>query len=39
MEELGNVLKSVYVEIKKEGYRMVDGKIIKIERDERENTG
>lgn len=29
MEELGLVLKSIYLEMKKEGYEMVDGKLVK----------
>ncbi len=34
LEELGNVLKQVRLRMKKEGYRVVSGKIIKINQHE-----
>ncbi|MCA9355353.1 hypothetical protein KC865_02270 [Candidatus Kaiserbacteria bacterium] len=36
MEELGSVLKTIYLRMKCEGYAMVDGKIVKINENENE---
>jgi len=34
MEELGTVLKTVYLRMKKEGYTIVDGKVVKANENE-----
>ncbi len=36
MEELGMVLKTIYLRLKKEGYEMVDGKLVNLSENERE---
>jgi len=36
MEELGNVLKTIYMRMKREGYAIVEGKIVKINENENE---
>lgn len=35
MEELGTVLKTIYVRMQKEGYRIVDGKMVYKNEDEK----
>lgn len=37
MEELGLVLKRIYLRMQKEGYRIVDGKMMNINENEQEN--
>ena len=36
LEQLGLVLKSIYIEMRKEGYRMISGKLIKPDQHENE---
>ncbi|MCA9362854.1 hypothetical protein H6781_00990 [Candidatus Nomurabacteria bacterium] len=36
MEELGDVLKIIFLRMKREGYAMVDSKIVKINENENE---
>lgn len=36
MEELGGVLKTIFLRMKREGYAIVDGKIVKINENENE---
>lgn len=35
MEELGTVLKTIYLRMKKEGYKIVDGQMVKINENEK----
>ncbi len=36
MEELGTVLKSIYLRLKNEGFEMEDGKLVKLSENEQE---
>lgn len=38
MEELGLVLKSIYLEMRKKGYRMIDGKIVRVDDGQEKET-
>ena len=38
MEELGTVLKTIYVRMQKEGYRIVDGKMVNTKEYETQAT-
>ncbi len=36
MEELGTVLKTIYLRLKNEGFEMVDGKLVNVSENEQE---
>lgn len=38
MEELGTVLKTIYVRMQKDGYRIVDGKMVNTNENETQAT-
>lgn len=38
MEELGLILKEIYISLKRKGFKIVDGQLIKPNTDEKEKT-